>query len=43
MLGKVVKLIAYTKAPKSTFALRHPVRAAKMGLSYLVVRTALEK
>ena len=43
MVGKIAKMIAYTKAPKSMFALLHPVRAAKMGLSYLVVRKALHK
>lgn len=43
MLSKITKLVAYTKAPKSTFTLLHPVRAAKMGLAYFVVRKALGK
>lgn len=41
MLRKAVKLLAYKKAPKSTFAVMHPLRAARYGVIYLVVKKAL--
>jgi hypothetical protein len=30
MIGKMLKMIAYTKAPKATFAVLHPRTTAKM-------------
>ncbi len=30
MLGKIVTLIGYTKAPKATYMVRHPVKGAKL-------------
>lgn len=41
MLRKIAKLVAYKKAPVKTFVTLHPVKAAKMGLSYWVVKKAL--
>ncbi len=29
MIGKLATLIGYTKAPKTTFVVRHPVKGAK--------------
>lgn len=43
MLRKIAKLMAYKKAPKTAFAVIHPVRAAKYGVIYLVVKKALGK
>ncbi len=31
MLKKLTKLVAYTKAPKKTFAVLHPIKAIKWG------------
>lgn len=36
MLGRIAKLVAYTKAPRQTFFLLHPLRAVKLGVAYLV-------
>ena len=30
MIGTALKLIAYTKAPKTTFTVRHPVKAVRL-------------
>lgn len=30
MIGTALKLIAYSKAPKTTFAVRHPVKAVRL-------------
>ncbi|HUF12972.1 MAG TPA: hypothetical protein VMN78_07735 [Longimicrobiales bacterium] len=38
MVRGIAKAIAYTKMPRSTFALLHPVRAAKLGATLLVAR-----
>jgi hypothetical protein len=38
MLGKLFKLGAYAKAPKSTFALLHPGKALKLGAALWVAR-----
>lgn len=42
MLRKIAKLAAYKKAPVKTFVAMHPVRAAKMGVAYLLVKKALD-
>ena len=34
MLRKLAKMLAYTKAPKQTFAVLHPVKAAKLGAAF---------
>jgi hypothetical protein len=38
MLGKLAKMAAYTKAPRATFAVMHPVKFAKYGAIYMLVR-----
>ncbi|MGH7475681.1 MAG: hypothetical protein ACRELD_05280 [Longimicrobiales bacterium] len=38
MLGKLAKLVAYAKMPRRTFALFHPIKAAKLGVAYLIGR-----
>lgn len=38
MLRKLVKLVAYKKAPKSTFALLHPIRAVKWGAGLFLLK-----
>lgn len=38
MLTRLVKLFAYSRAPKSTFALLHPVRALKWGAGLFLVK-----
>jgi hypothetical protein len=30
MIGSALKAIAYTKAPRTTFAVRHPVKAVRL-------------
>ncbi len=30
MIGKLLKLYAYSQAPKTTFVLRHPVKSAQL-------------
>ena len=42
MIGRVMKLAGYAKAPVQTFVLLHPLRALKLGAAYLVVKKALE-
>ena len=41
MVGKILRMAAYAKAPIHTFTLMHPMRALKLGATYLVVRKAL--
>jgi hypothetical protein len=38
VLGKLAKMVAYTKAPRATFAVMHPIKAAKYGAIYMLVR-----
>jgi len=38
MIGKLLKMAAYVKAPRGTFALMHPMKAAKYGAIYMLVR-----
>jgi hypothetical protein len=42
MLGRILKGVAYVKAPKETFAVTHPLRAIKWGATYLMVKTLLD-
>lgn len=37
-IAKLAKLAAYAKAPRATFALMHPLKAAKYGAVYMLVR-----
>jgi hypothetical protein len=39
MLKSLAKLFAYKKAPKKTFAMLHPVKAAKWVAGLFVIRT----
>ena len=38
MIGKMLKMYAYTKAPRATFALRHPRTTAKLAHARYDVR-----
>jgi hypothetical protein len=38
LLGKLAKMAAYTKAPRATFAVMHPLKAAKYGAIYMLVK-----
>ena len=42
MVGRVLKAAGYVKAPVQTFMLLHPMRALKLGATYLVVKKVLE-
>jgi hypothetical protein len=49
-MRKLIKLAAYAKAPRATFALLHPIRAAKWGAALWIgkkvwdrVRSASER
>jgi hypothetical protein len=37
-MRRILKLAAYTRAPKATFALLHPIRALKWGAAFYVGR-----
>lgn len=39
MLKKLTKLVAYTKAPKKSFALFHPIKAIKWGAGLFLAKT----
>jgi hypothetical protein len=43
MIGKVLKTAAYVKAPRATFAMMHPLKAAKYGAIYMAVRTLMRR
>jgi len=36
MIRRLLKLTAYARAPKATFALLHPIRALKWGAAFYV-------
>lgn len=38
MLKTLAKLVAYKKAPKRTFALLHPIKAAKWGAGLFLLK-----
>ena len=40
MVRKLLKLFAYTQAPKTTFSLLHPVRAAQVAKTPFDLKTA---
>jgi hypothetical protein len=42
-MRKLLKLAAYTRAPKATFALLHPIRALKWGAVYYVGRKLYDR
>ncbi len=37
-IGQIAKMAAYAKAPRAMFAMMHPLKAAKYGAIYLVLR-----
>jgi len=41
MIGRVLRLAAYAKAPVKTFMVLHPVRALKWGAAYFIVKKVL--
>ena len=41
MLRGITKAIAYSRMPRGTFALLHPMRAAKLGVAMWVGRQVL--
>ena len=41
MIGKLMKTAAYVKAPRATFAMMHPMKAAKYGAIYVAMRTLM--
>jgi hypothetical protein len=43
MIGKLMKTAAYVKAPRATFAMMHPLKAAKYGAIYMAVRTFMRR
>jgi len=43
MIARVAKMVAYAKAPAKTFMVLHPMKALKMGASYLLVKRALAR
>jgi hypothetical protein len=42
-MRKLLKLAAYAKAPKATFALLHPIRALKWGAALYVGKKVWER
>jgi hypothetical protein len=42
-MRKLLKLVAYAKAPKATFALLHPIRALKWGAAFYVGKKVWER
>ncbi len=42
MKGSIAKLLAYWRNPKKTFMLLHPLKAAKLGVAYLIGRKLFE-
>ena len=43
LLTKIAKMAAYTKAPRATFAVMHPLKAAKFGAIYLIVKSVTRR
>jgi hypothetical protein len=42
MKGRMMRIAGYAKAPLATFVFLHPLRALKLGATYLVVKKALD-
>jgi hypothetical protein len=42
-MRKLLKLAAYAKAPKATFALLHPIKALKWGAAFYVGKKVWER
>lgn len=43
MIGTIAKMAAYAKAPGATFMMMHPIKAAKYGAIYLLVRSVTRR
>lgn len=43
MIRKLLKLVAYKKAPAKTFALLHPMKALKWGAVFFLVSKLVER
>jgi hypothetical protein len=43
MTGLITKLLAYSRSPRKTFVLLHPIRTAKLGLAYLAGRSLFRR
>jgi hypothetical protein len=43
MIKTIAKLIAYKKAPASTFAVLHPLKALKWGAIFFIVSRVLHR
>ena len=41
MIGRVAKMVAYAKAPRATYAMMHPFKAAKYGAIYMVMKRVM--
>jgi hypothetical protein len=42
-MRKLLKLAAYARAPKTTFAILHPIRALKLGAAFYVGKKLWER
>lgn len=42
-MRRLIKLAAYAKAPKATFAVLHPIRALKWGAAFYVGKKVYER
>jgi hypothetical protein len=42
-MRKLLKLAAYAKAPRATFAILHPIRALKWGAAFYVGKKVWER
>ena len=41
MIARIAKMAAYAKAPRATFAMMHPLKAAKYGMIYWAVKSMM--
>ena len=41
MIGLAAKMLAYKTAPKATYAVMHPFKAAKYGAIYMVMKRVM--
>jgi hypothetical protein len=42
MIAKLMKTAAYMKAPRATFAMMHPLKAARYGAIYVAMRALMK-
>ena len=43
MIARIAKMAAYAKAPRATYAMLHPFKAAKYGAIYWVVKGVMNR